>query len=81
MSLDRTEATQDLIWAAPNAKLRVDDFDKLGEGRKVLVVEPELTQQFPDPLNRVSRRAVPGGFYHDEPGQVLTMGAGALSEA
>src|SRR6185295_12117242 len=53
MTSNRTEATQHRIWTGPSGKLRVDDLDKLGEGRKVSVMKPASAKQFPDTFNWV----------------------------
>ena len=60
MFFNRTKPMEDAVWAIPSFELSVHDDGELGEGSEVVVMEPEASNQLPNPLDGVELRAVSG---------------------
>src|SRR5580658_3792291 len=68
MILDRAELTELGIWASPSGELHVDDLGEFRQRGKVTIVDPELSQELPDALDRVEIGAVGRQEEQDEIG-------------
>ena len=67
MSLDCTKTLKNRIWVIPDVELGVDNGREFVERAEEAIVEPEATQELPDPFNGVEFGAVRGKKEQDEP--------------
>jgi hypothetical protein len=68
MLSNRAELAKSGIGARPARELPVDELAKFSKRRKVAIVEPELAEELPDPLDGVEVRAVRREEQQDESG-------------
>ena len=60
MTLECAETLKNRIWLIPNLELGVDDGREFIERAEEAVVNPEVTQEFPDALDRIEFGTVRG---------------------
>ena len=79
MLLDRAELAKGRIGSHPGCELPVDELGELSESREIAIVEPELAEKFPDPLDGVEVRAVRRQEQQDESGLLKAAPLGVKS--